>query len=71
MFMVQYLRPCGFTRLCASRSQDLTVTSLTQTCLNPAYISTPRGAYSPCCRKQRNGLLSHIAIWSCQVLSYG
>jgi hypothetical protein len=41
--MVQYPRPYGFTRLYASRSEDLTVTSLTQTCLNPAHTSTPRG----------------------------
>jgi hypothetical protein len=40
--MVQYPRPYGFTRLYASRSEDLTVTSLTQTCLNPAPTSTPR-----------------------------
>jgi hypothetical protein len=71
MFMVQYPRPYGFTRLYASRSEDLTVTSLTQTCLNPAHTSTPQGAYSPCCCKQSNGQLNHIAISSCQVLSYG
>jgi hypothetical protein len=35
------------------------------------HTSTPRGAYSPCCRKQRKGLFSNIAISSCQVLSYG
>ncbi len=71
MFMIQYPRPYGFTRLYASRSEDLTVTSLTQTCLNPAHTSTPQGVYSPCCCKQRNRLLNHIAISSCQVLSYG
>jgi hypothetical protein len=60
--MVQYLRPCGFTRLYASRSEDLTVTFLTQTCLNPGHTSTPQGEYSLCCRKQCNRLLSHIAI---------
>ena len=38
---------------------------------NPAHTSTPRGVCSPCWRKQRNGLLDHIAISSCQVLSYG
>jgi hypothetical protein len=62
--MVQYPRPYGFTRLYASRSEDLTVTSLTQTCLNPAHTSTPRGAYIPCCCKQRNRLLNDIAISS-------
>jgi hypothetical protein len=62
--MVQYPRPYGFTRLYASRSEDLTVTSLTQACINPAHTSTPRGVYSPCC-------CNHIAISSCQVLSYG
>ena len=41
--MVQYPRPYGFTRLYASRSEDLTITSLTQTCFNPAQPSTPRG----------------------------
>jgi hypothetical protein len=69
--MVQYPRPYGFTHLYASRSEDLTVTSLTQTCFNPAHISTPQGAYRPCCCKQCKGLLNHIAISSCQVLSYG
>jgi hypothetical protein len=69
--MVQYPRPYGFTRLYASRSEDLTVTSLTQTCLNLADTSTPRGVYSPCCYKQRKRLLNHIAISSCHVLSYG
>jgi hypothetical protein len=39
--MVQYLSRYGFTRLYASRSEYLTVTSLTQTCLNPAQTSTP------------------------------
>jgi hypothetical protein len=71
MFMVQYPRSYGFTHLCASRSEDLIVTSLVQTCFNPAHTSTPRGAHSPCCCKQRNRLLNHIAISSCQVLSYG
>ncbi len=69
--MVQYPRPYGFTRLYVSRSEDLTVTSLTQTCLNPAPTSTPRGVYIPCCCKQSNRLFNHIAISSCQVLSYG
>ena len=70
-FMVQYPRPYGFTRLYASRSEDLTITSLTQTCFNPAHTSTPRGAFSPCCHKQRNRLLNHIAISSRQILNYG
>ena len=70
-FMVQYPRPYGFTRLYASRSEDLTITSRTQTCFNPAHTSTPLGAFSPCCCKQRNRLLNHIAISSCQILSYG
>ena len=69
--MVQYPRPYGFTRLYASRPEDLTITSLTETCFNPAHTSTPRGAFSPCCRKQRNRLLNHIAISSRQILSYG
>ncbi len=38
--MFQYPRPYELTRLYASRSEDLTVTSLTQTCLNPAHTST-------------------------------
>ena len=38
---------------------------------NPAQTSTPRGAYSQCCRIQRKGLVSHKAISSSQVLSYG
>jgi hypothetical protein len=29
---------------------------------NPAHTSTPRGAYSPYCRNQRKGLISHKAI---------
>ena len=69
--MVQYPRPYGFTRLYASRSEDLTITSQTQTCFNPAHTSTPRGSFSPCRCKQRNRLLNHIAISSCQILSYG
>jgi hypothetical protein len=36
--MVQYPRPYGFPRLYASGSEDLTVTALTQTCLNPAQV---------------------------------
>jgi hypothetical protein len=57
--MVQYPRPYGFTHLYASRSEDLTVTSLTQTCLNPAHTSTPRGTYIPCCCKQSH---SHLVM---------
>ena len=38
---------------------------------NPAQTSTPRGAYIPCFLNQCNGLISHKAISSCQVLSYG
>jgi hypothetical protein len=30
---------------------------LTQTCFNSALTSSPRGAYIPCCRNQRNGLI--------------
>ena len=49
--------------------KTFTITSLTQTCFNPAQTSTPRGAFSPCCCKQRNRLLNHISISSCQILS--
>jgi hypothetical protein len=38
---------------------------------NPAHTSTHGGAYIPCCRNQRKGLISHEAISPCQVLSYG
>jgi hypothetical protein len=69
--MVQYPRPYGFTRSYASHSEDLTVSSLTQTCINPGYTSTPRGVYNPCCCKKHKRLLNHIAISSCQVLSHG
>ena len=43
---------------------------LTQTCFDPASISTPRGAYNPCCYFRPKGLLKHIAIMSCQILIF-
>ena len=69
--MVQYPRLSGFTRYTLRAQRTFTITSLTQTCFTPAHTSTPREVYSPCCRKQRKGLLSNIAISSCQVLGYG
>jgi len=44
--------------------------SLTQTCLHPAPISTPKGAYNACCHERRKALLEYIAITSCQVLIF-
>ena len=44
--------------------------SLTQTCFNPAPISTPNGAYNACCHYRPKVLLKHIAITSCWVLIF-
>ena len=71
-FMVQYPRPYRFTRFIRIViRRPCTITSLTHPCFNPAHTSTPRAAFSPCYCKQRNRLLNHIAISSCQILSYG
>jgi hypothetical protein len=59
--MVQYPCPYGFTRLYASRSEDLTVTSLTQTYLNTAHTSTP-GSIQP--------MLPYTAHWTSQSHSH-
>ena len=71
MFMVQYPLPIEFTRYTHRAQRTFTVTSLTQTCFNPARTSALRGVYNPCCHKQRKGLLSNLAITSCQVFGYG
>ena len=71
--MVQYPRPYGLIHYTHRAQKTFAITSLTQTCFNSAQTSTPRGVYIhiPCYCNQRKGLFSHIAITSCQVLSYG
>jgi len=58
-----------FSSIAALRCFTLLL-SLTQTCSNPALISTPNGAYSACCHYRHKALLKHISITSCEVLIF-